>query len=43
MKQQNREVYGFGAKFRTTRRFPSAIVVIVLFVAATLTGAFWPI
>lgn len=39
MKQQAREVYGFGARFRTTARFPSARVVLVLVIAGMLAGS----
>ena len=41
MKLNSREVYGFGARFRTARRFPSAGAVIVLFVVATVGALIW--
>lgn len=38
MKRQNREVYGYGASLRTSRRLPSARWMLVIIIAATITG-----
>lgn len=40
MKRQAQEVYGYGRPL-PTRRFPTARVVLVIIVAATLAGALW--
>lgn len=41
MKRQSREVYGYGAKLRTVRRFPPAWAVLVIVVAGMAVGAVW--
>lgn len=41
MKRQSREVYGYGARLRTARRFPPAWAVLAIVVAGLALGASW--
>lgn len=39
MKTQPREVYGYGARLRTARRFPSAGKTLLIIIAGLALGA----
>lgn len=41
MKRQSREVYGYGARLRTARRFPPAWMVLLIVIAGMIGGALW--